>query len=125
MRDKRVSATSLEAFIVRLYREKNTKGFLKAFSDQPEHITSGLSPLKNIMKELHLRTVHIYPRFHEDIKESLERRRADVVEIFQPMDEKMIDIHTSIVQCMSSTLSELKRSNTTVGYYYPLYYSSP
>ena len=64
----RVNALSLEAFIVRLYREKNKKGFLKAFSDQPEHITSGLSPLKNIMKELQLRTVHIYPR---SVKHSL------------------------------------------------------
>ena len=57
-----MTPTSAEAFIVRLYREKNKKGFLKAFSDQPEHITSGMSPLRTIMKELHLRTVHIYPR---------------------------------------------------------------
>ena len=58
----RITPLVLEAFIVRLYREKNTTGFLKAFTDQPEHITSGLSPLKNIMKELQLRRVHIYPR---------------------------------------------------------------
>ena len=57
-----MTPTSAEAFIVRLYREKNKKGFLKAFSDQPEHITSGMSPLRTIMKELQLRTVHIYPR---------------------------------------------------------------
>jgi DNA excision repair protein ERCC-4 len=62
MRFSRVTALALEAFIVRLYREKNITGFLKAFSDQPEFITSGMSPLKNIMKELQLRTVHIYPR---------------------------------------------------------------
>ena len=60
--DARVTPTSAEAFIVRLYREKNKNGFLKAFSDQPEHITSGMSPLRTIMKELQLRTVHIYPR---------------------------------------------------------------
>jgi DNA excision repair protein ERCC-4 len=58
-----VSPLSLEAFLVRLYREKNTQGFLKAFSDQPEYITSGMSPLKAIMKELHIRKVHIYPRY--------------------------------------------------------------
>ena len=57
-----MTALVLEAFIVRLYREKNKEGFLKAFTDQPEHITSGLSPLKNIMKELQLRKVHLYPR---------------------------------------------------------------
>ncbi|KAG6333461.1 hypothetical protein ID866_5631 [Astraeus odoratus] len=111
---ERVTALALEAFIVRLYREKNTTGFLKAFSDQPEHITSGLSPLRNIMKELQLRKVHIYPRFHEEVKESLEDRKADVVEVYQSMTEPMQAIHHAIVQCMITTLSELKRSNTTL-----------
>lgn len=121
---------ALEAFIVRLYREKNTTGFLKAFSDQPEHITSGLSPLRNIMKELQLRTVHIYPRyvfvayvldilnvlhrFHDAVKESLETRKADVIELYQHLTEQMHAIHHAIVQCMTTTLSELKRSHTTV-----------
>ncbi|EIN05331.1 hypothetical protein PUNSTDRAFT_54777 [Punctularia strigosozonata HHB-11173 SS5] len=111
---ERVTALSLEAFIVRLYRERNTTGFLKAFTDQPEHITSGLSPLKNIMKELQLRRVHIYPRFHQEVQHSLARRRADVIELYQPLTEAMSDIHQAIVQCMTTTLSELKRANTTL-----------
>jgi hypothetical protein len=53
-------------------------------------------------------------RFHEDIKKSLERRRADVVELSQNLSEPMQDIHNAIIQCMTATLSELKRSNTTV-----------
>ncbi|KAJ7655415.1 hypothetical protein B0H17DRAFT_1098988 [Mycena rosella] len=112
---ERVTPLVLEAFIVRLYREKNKTGFLKAFTDQPEHITNGMSPLKNIMKELQLRTVHIYPRFQEDIKKSLERRRADVIELSQNLSEPMADIHHAILQCMTATLGELKRSNTTAG----------
>ncbi|KAF8871579.1 hypothetical protein BD779DRAFT_1453779 [Infundibulicybe gibba] len=111
---EKVTPLVLEAFIVRLYREKNQVGFLKAFTDQPEHITSGLSPLKNIMKELQLRKTHIYPRFHEAIKKSLERRRADVVELFQELTEPMSEIHHAVIQCMTSTLSEIKRSNTTL-----------
>ncbi|KAJ6579203.1 hypothetical protein DFH09DRAFT_1447495 [Mycena vulgaris] len=112
---ERVTPLVLEAFIVRLYREKNKTGFLKAFTDQPEHITSGMSPLKNIMKELQLRTVHIYPRFQEEIKKSLERRRADVIELSQNLSEPMADIHHAILQCMAATLGELKRSNATAG----------
>ena len=73
-----------------------------------------MSPLKNIMKELQLRKVHIYPRFHEEVKASLERRKADVVELYQPLTESMKDIHGAIVQCMTTTLGELKRSNATV-----------
>ncbi|OJA12366.1 hypothetical protein AZE42_04345 [Rhizopogon vesiculosus] len=111
---EKVTALSLEAFIVRLYREKNKAGFLKAFSDQPEHITSGMSPLKNIMKELQLRRVHIYPRFHEDVKNTLEARKADVIELYQRLTEPMEAIHHAIVQCMTVTLSELKKSHTTL-----------
>ncbi|KAI0365205.1 hypothetical protein BV20DRAFT_954830 [Pilatotrama ljubarskyi] len=109
---ERVTPTSAEAFIVRLYREKNKNGFLKAFSDQPEHITSGMSPLRTILKELQLRTVHIYPRFHAEIKESLDRKTPDIVELHQEMTEAMSEIHHAIVQCMTTTLSELKRANT-------------
>ncbi|KAI5116627.1 hypothetical protein M0805_009613 [Coniferiporia weirii] len=111
---EKITALSLEAFIIRLFREKNSAGCVKAFSDAPEHITSGFYPLKAIMKELQLSRVHIYPRFHVEIKRALERRRADVVELYQGLSASMQDIHHSIVQCMSATLAELKRSNTTL-----------
>lgn len=62
MLQPRVTALSGEAFVVRLFRERNDAGFVKAFSDEPEHLTSGMYPLKSIMKELQLRKVHIYPR---------------------------------------------------------------
>ncbi|KAJ3996766.1 hypothetical protein F5050DRAFT_1757129 [Lentinula boryana] len=110
MHAERVSPLHLVSFITRLYREKNTKGFLKAFTDQPEHITSGLSPLKNIMKELRLRRVWIYPRFHQEVKDTLERKRADVIELAQNLTDNMNDIHGAIVQCMTITLAELRRS---------------
>lgn len=54
--------------------------------------------------------------FHQVVKDSLERKRADVVELYQPMTESMKEIHGGLVQCMSMTLAELKRSNTTVGF---------
>ncbi|KAF7794882.1 hypothetical protein EIP86_006025 [Pleurotus ostreatoroseus] len=110
---ERVSPSSSEAFIARLYREKNKKGFFKAFSDEPEHITSGLSPLRTIMKELQLRTVHIYPRFHQEVSESLGRDRS-VLQLSISMTESMSEIHGAIVQCMTTTLAELKRSNTSL-----------
>ncbi|KAF9269268.1 hypothetical protein L218DRAFT_917010 [Marasmius fiardii PR-910] len=107
---EKISPLHIISFITRLYREKNSTGFLKAFTDQPEHITSGLSPLKNVMKELHLRRVHIYPRFHQAIKDCLERRRADVIELSQNLTESMAEIHGGIVHCMNMILSDLRRS---------------
>ncbi|KAM5544482.1 hypothetical protein V8D89_002142 [Ganoderma adspersum] len=156
---ERVTPTSAEAFIVRLYREKNKKGFLKAFSDQPEHITSGMSPLRTIMKELQtnsglalsrgangtwgqnlapptptprkrdfsvfawhwlpVKEPNLAPhlvltrsRFHVDIKESLDSKTPDIVELHQEMTDSMSEIHSAIVQCMTTTLAELKRANT-------------
>ncbi|CAE6454133.1 hypothetical protein ACGC1H_006085 [Rhizoctonia solani] len=111
MHAEKCSQLSLEAFIMRLYRDSNTEGFIKAFSDQPEQFTYGMSPLKTIMKELHLRKVHLYPRFHEEVNSSLQRRRADVVEIFPSMTPAMEEIHISLVQCMTATLQEIKRTN--------------
>lgn len=52
--------------------------------------------------------------FHEEVQKSLERRKADVIELAQPMSESMTEIHEAIVNCMNATLNELKRSNTTV-----------
>ncbi|KAI0077545.1 hypothetical protein K474DRAFT_1707288 [Panus rudis PR-1116 ss-1] len=110
---ERATPTSAAAFIVRLFRERNQNGFLKAFSDQPEHITSGMSPLRTIMKELQLRKVYIYPRFHQEVIECLGRDRS-VLQLTIDMTEAMSEIHGAIVQCMSTTLSELKRSNTNL-----------
>ena len=56
---------------------------------------------------------YIPNRFHATVKDSLEKKRADVIELYQPMTKLMNDIHGGIVQCMSTTLAELKRSNTT------------
>lgn len=116
-----MTGLSLEAFIIRLFRERNKDGFVKAFSDTPEQFTNGLYPLKSIMKELQLRKVHIYPRFHEEVKSSLERRKADIVELHQDLSESMSDIHQAIVQCMTATLAELKRANTSVSLFFSVF----
>ncbi|POY74162.1 hypothetical protein BMF94_2736 [Rhodotorula taiwanensis] len=107
-----VRPTSPEAFIVNLYRRDNKIGFLKAFSDRPEAFTYGISPLQTTLVQLKLREVIILPRFHDDVNDDLQRRKADVVELYQPLTPAMLDIQTAILECMELTLSEVKRSNT-------------
>lgn len=111
-------------------------GFLKAFSDRPEAFTYGISPLQTTLVQLKLREVIILPRsvtssprshlqsasdpqtppfsFHDDVNEDLQKRKADVVELYQPLTPAMLDIQTAILECMELTLSEVKRSNTYV-----------
>lgn len=59
----RVTATTTEAFILRLFRQGNSQGFVKAFSDQPEVISAGFATLEKTLKLLYLRKVNLWPRY--------------------------------------------------------------
>ncbi|EFX01926.1 DNA repair protein [Grosmannia clavigera kw1407] len=108
----RVAATSLEAFILRIYRQKNKHGFLKAFSDSPEAFSSGYAPLATMMRNLFLRKASLWPRFHVTVAAGLEgRKRAEVVEFEVPMTENMKDIQNAILECVEVSIHELKKSN--------------
>lgn len=108
----RIVATSLEAFIIRIYRQKNKDGFLKAFSDNPEPFTTGFAPLATMMRNLFLRKPSLYPRFHVSVAKSLEgRRKAEVIELEVGMTESMKDIQNAVLECVEVSIQELKRAN--------------
>ncbi|EPE26670.1 Restriction endonuclease-like protein [Glarea lozoyensis ATCC 20868] len=109
----KVVATSLEAFILRIYRQKNKNGFLKAFSDAPEPFTTGFAPLTSMMRNLFLRQVALWPRFQVSVAHSLEgKKKAEVIELEIPMSNSMQDIQRAILECVEVSISELKKSNT-------------
>jgi DNA excision repair protein ERCC-4 len=72
----RVSHGSQEEFAIRLYRRENQvsslilerwradiqSGFCKAFSDEPEMFAHGMSPLKDMLVNLNMTNVMIWPR---------------------------------------------------------------
>ncbi|KAK6842566.1 DNA excision repair protein ERCC-4 [Apiospora arundinis] len=109
----RVIATSLEAFILRIYRQKNKVGFLKAFSDNPDPFTYGFSPLATMMRNLFLRKASLWPRFHVTVAGSLEgKKKAEVIELEVPMTDAMKEIQNAIMECVEVSIHELKKSNT-------------
>ncbi|KAI9716793.1 MAG: hypothetical protein M1812_005133 [Candelaria pacifica] len=109
----RVVATSLEAFIIRIYRQRNKAGFLKAFSENPEPFTTGFSPLATMMRNLFLRKPTLWPRFHLTVAKSLEgRKKAEVIELEVPMTDAMRDIQNAIMECVEVSIGELKKANT-------------
>ncbi|OHF03455.1 DNA repair protein [Colletotrichum orchidophilum] len=109
----RVVATSLEAFILRIYRQKNKAGFLKAFADNPDPFSTGFSPLTNMMRNLFLRKASLWPRFHVTVAESLEgKKTAEVIELNISMSEAMRDIQNAILECVEVSIHELKKGNT-------------
>lgn len=112
---EKVVATSLEAFILRIYRQKNKAGFLKAFSDSPEPFTTGFAPLANMMKNLFLSKPALYPRYHVAVANSLEgRKKAEVIELEVPMTDAMRDIQNAVLECVEASISELRKSNSGI-----------
>ncbi|KAG4306343.1 hypothetical protein PORY_000331 [Pneumocystis oryctolagi] len=109
---EKVNETSLEAFILRIFRNKNKIGYIKAFSDSPEAFNVGLSPLSNIMKIFFLRKCFLWPRFHVLVAESLESKKVDVIELDVAMTESMKDIQHAIIECMEICISGLKSANS-------------
>ncbi len=108
-----VVATSVEAFILRQYRQTNKTGFLKAFSDSPESFTAGFAPLATYLRNLFLRQVALYPRFQLDVNKSLEgKRRAEVIELEVNMTEKMMTLQAAIMECVQASIQELKKGST-------------
>jgi DNA excision repair protein ERCC-4 len=110
---RRIVATSIEAFIIRIYRQLNRVGFLKAFSDNPEPFTSGFAPLSAMMRNLFLRKPSLWPRFHVTVAKSLEgRKKAEVIELEVPMTDNMRDIQNAILECVEVSIGELKKAST-------------
>jgi DNA excision repair protein ERCC-4 len=109
----RIVATSLEAFILRIYRQKNKAGFLKAFSDNPEPFTTGFNPLSTMMRNLFLRNVSLWPRFQVVVAQALEgKKKAEVIELEVPMSDSMREIQNAIMECVETSVGELKKSNS-------------
>ena len=103
----RVDEDSAEAFILRLFREKNRTGFIKAFSQSPEHFSTA-QKLGKVMRALQVQTLHLWPRFRMEVIQSIECRRPDVVEICPRLTDRMAQIQGYVTDIMAQVLSELQ-----------------
>lgn len=112
LRAEKVVATSTEAFILRIFRQKNKEGFVKAFSDNPETFATGFAPLSGTMRNLFLRKAFLWPRFHITVSESLEANKSEAIELDVSMTESMKVIQNSIMECIEICLAELKKGNS-------------
>ena len=103
---ERVSPTTSEAFVLRLFRYTNQQGFIRAFSEHPEALQSGADSL---MKAMWLTKLQLWPRFERSIVASLSTHAPRFEEIRIPMTPSMKSIQTSLVDILMSCLRELKR----------------
>ncbi|KAJ1097508.1 hypothetical protein NDU88_002626 [Pleurodeles waltl] len=100
-----------ESFILRLYRQKNKQGFIKAFTDQAVAFSAGFCQVERVMRNLFVRKLYLWPRFHAAINSSLEKHKPEVIELHISMTPSMLAIQSSILDIMNACLKELKRYN--------------
>jgi DNA excision repair protein ERCC-4 len=106
----RVTETSIEAFIIRLFREENRNGFIKAFSDDTGALAGGFNKMEQVLKHLYVRHVMLFPRFHVAVHACLEKSQPDVYEIEVAFSPKMKLMQEAILVAMDATIKELQRS---------------
>ncbi|KAI9891909.1 MAG: hypothetical protein M1814_002294 [Vezdaea aestivalis] len=110
---ERVRDTSTESFILRVFRQANKNGFIKAFSDDSVSLARQYSPLATAMRNLFVNKPSLWPRFQVTVKRAVEgKRKAEVIDFNVPMTEAMQDIQSAIFECMESSIKELKKSNS-------------
>jgi len=127
----------MEAFILRIYREKNTSGFVKAFTEDPEALTStssGAVRVIQILKLLYIRIVYLYPRSHESVNAAMAAATKTttldnntmnmdevgssssyVEEINISLSRPMKSIQTAILAAMKVCLAEVKKTTSNIG----------
>ncbi|NXW12717.1 XPF endonuclease, partial [Circaetus pectoralis] len=107
----RIIESCQEAFILRLYRQKNKQGFIKAFTDNAIAFNTGFCHVERVMRNLFVRKLYLWPRFHIAVNSFLEKHKPEVVEIHVSMTPAMRAIQTSVLDILNACLRELKRYN--------------
>ncbi|XP_026751876.1 DNA repair endonuclease XPF isoform X1 [Galleria mellonella] len=103
-----------EAFALRLYRQNNKTGFIKAFSNSPVSFTFGYHQVEKVMRALFVTELFLWPRFHGTIIKSLKSRQAQVVELHVNLTTNMSNIQTCLLDIMNYTVKQLKSINRTL-----------
>ncbi|OWZ18322.1 DNA repair endonuclease [Phytophthora megakarya] len=109
-----VTETSIEAFILRLYRERNREGFIKGFCDDSVALSSGFNRVEQVLKHLYVRNVFLYPRFHVAVNSCLEKHQPEVYEIEVAFSPSMKIMQEALLVALEATVKELQRSTKSL-----------
>ena len=113
-RAHKLGESSQEAFILRLFRQGNREGFIKALSDAPVSFVSGFCKVERVMRNLFVKKLFLRPRFHADVASSLEKEKPEVEELHISMTPGMNGIQIAVVELIDLCLKDLKKSNPTL-----------
>lgn len=101
----------MESFIIKVFRERNRNGFVKAFSEDPEALHSGFGKVERLMRVLYVKKLYMWPRFRLEIVEALKRNgEPEVVELVTNLTPCMKNIQSAILAAMNTCIQELKKA---------------
>lgn len=100
-----------EAFALRLYRQNNKTGFIKAFTNSSLAFTVGYMQVERVMKTLFVKKLYLWPRFHATVNNCLSEHKSDVIELHVGITPKMQNIQTALLDIINYIVKELKRLN--------------
>ncbi|XP_077595383.1 DNA repair endonuclease XPF [Stigmatopora nigra] len=103
-----------EAFILRLFRQKNKTGFIKAFTDKATAFSTGFCQVERVMRNLFVKKLYLWPRFQASVNSALDRHKPEVVELHVSLTPSMRAIQSSILDIMDACLKELKHYNPSL-----------
>lgn len=84
-----VYENSLEAFLLFLFKEKNKLGLVKAFTNKPLKMSNSLF---DTVDYLQCRYINLFPRFRENVKESVTDLEYGEIEIKQTEEIKTLSL---------------------------------
>ncbi len=101
--------------MIRVYRERNRTGFIKAFSEEPEQIYGGNNKTERLLRTLYLKNIYLWPRFRVEVNDGLEKYvQSDVIELSLALDNNMKIIQSAILVALNTCIQEMKKSCPTV-----------
>ncbi|OQR68561.1 DNA repair endonuclease XPF-like, partial [Tropilaelaps mercedesae] len=106
-----VQHSQQDMFILRLYRDKNRSGFVKALSSCASAFTQDFMQLNRIMPRMFVRHLILYPRFHQTVKADLAAVSPTVYETSVPLTNLMDQIQFALMDLIELTIRDIKKLN--------------
>jgi DNA excision repair protein ERCC-4 len=104
----KISETSIESFIIRVYSERNRAGFIKAFSEEPEALTNGYMKVERLLRSLYLQKLYLWPRFRLEITQAFDStHQPEVIELSLPLTPSMLAIQNGVLVAMYTRIKKI------------------
>jgi DNA excision repair protein ERCC-4 len=93
----RISETSVESFIIRVFKQGHRNGFIKAFSDDAESLQMGFGKVERLLKLLYMKKLYLWPRFRLEVANVLNARQPEVIELSVSLTKNMTASQSAIL----------------------------